>query len=409
MKILLIDVNYKHSSTGKIVYDLSESLKSDGYTSKVLYGRGDNINDESAYRVAPSSEVFFHAAMTRITGLVGNYSFLATKNVIEEIKKFKPDVVHLHELHGYYINIESIVNYLSDYNIPVVWTFHCEFMYTGKCGHAYECEQWKTECRKCPQLKEYPASLYLDFTNYMFNKKKQYMQNLEQLYIVTPSQWLANRVKESFLKNKFITVIPNGIETSDIFYPRDYKHLVLKHSLKDKKVILAIAPDIMDERKGGKWVLEIAKRFTDDYCFIMIGVEDDLINVPNNVITIKRTNNQHELAEYYSVADLLLLTSVKETFSLVTAESLACGTPVVGFDSGAPKEVAPKGYGRFVDYGDIDSLSNIIIDFYSKKLNLHDSNECRRFAVSNYSKDKMYLNYLNLYKHIVKKDKHEVK
>ena len=409
MKVLLIDVNYKNSSTGKIVYDLSEDLNRNGHSVKVLYGRGENYNSVIAKKIAPKAEVYTHALLTRVTGIVGSYSYIATHNIIRAIRQFKPDVVHLHELHGYYVNIETVINYLKENKIPIIWTFHCEFMYTGKCGYTYECEQWKSECRNCPQLREYPASLYFDFTNYMFHKKKQYMQSLNELYIVTPSEWLANQVNESFLKDKHVTVIPNGIETESIFYPCDYEHLVLKHNLQNKKIVLAIAPDIMDERKAGKWVLEIAKQFTDDYRFIMIGVQEDIADVPKNVITVKRTNNQRELAEYYSVADLLLLTSIKETFSLVTAESLACGTPVIGFDSGAPKEVAPEGYGKFVAYGDINSLSNLIIKFYNDELKLNNSDECRRFAVENYSKDKMYLNYLNLYKYIVEKDKHEIK
>lgn len=413
MRILLIDVNYKYSSTGKIVYDLNEELNNDGHICKVLYGRGERVSTNKAHKISTAGEVFFHAAMTRITGLVGNYSYLSTKNTIKEIEKFKPDVVHLHELHGYYINIESIVEYLNKRNIPVVWTFHCEFMYTGKCGYTYDCEKWKSECQNCPQLKEYPASLYFDFTNYMFHKKKQYMQSLNKLHIVTPSKWLANQVEKSFLKDKDITVISNGIETESIFYPRNCEHLILKHNLKNKKIILAVAPDLMDERKGGQWVVEIAKQFSndDDYRFIMIGVKEDFSNIQKNIITVKRTKNQVELAEYYSLADLLLLTSIKETFSLVTAESLACGTPVIGYDSGAPKEVAPEGYGKFVEYGDKDSLIDLIIKFYNNELKLNNSNELRRFAVENYSKDKMYLSYLSLYKHMhnTQKDKYEIK
>ena len=338
--------------------------------------------------------------MTRVTGLVGVYSHFSTNKLIDEIKSYKPDVVHLHELHGYYINIKSVVDYLKSDNIPVVWTFHCEFMYTGKCGYAYECEQWKTECVKCPQLKEYPASIYFDFTNFMFNQKKTYMDDFNNLEIVTPSKWLANRVKLSFLKDKTVSVIHNGIDTTDIFYPRQINNLIKKHNLKDKKIILSVAPDLMDERKGGDWVLKLAARFDNSYRFIMIGLEDDIDNPPENVIGIKRTENQVELAEYYSISDLLLLTSLKETFSLVTAESLACGTPVIGFDSGAPVEVAPSRYGYFVPYGEIDSIEALIYEFYNKKLVFKTAAECRDFAVSNYSKEQMYLKYLNLYQKI---------
>ena len=400
MKVLFVDVNYKNSSTGKIVYDLSEQLKQNGHQAKVLFGRGADLNNESVYRVASVPEVYFHALMTRVTGLVGMYSHFSTDKLIQEIKSFKPDVVHLHELHGYYINIKQVIEYLKLSNIAVVWTFHCEFMYTGKCGYAYECDQWMTECIKCPQLKEYPASLYFDFTNFMFNQKKEYMQDFINLNIVTPSKWLSDRVKLSFLKDKNLSVIHNGIDTSDIFYPREVSHLIEKHSLKDKKVILAVAPDIMDERKGGDWILRLAERFDDSYRFIMIGLEEELKNPPKNIIAIGKTEDQVELAEYYSIADFLLLTSLKETFSLVTAESLACGTPVIGFDSGAPVEVAPSGYGYFVPYGNLDSLESGVNKFYDKSLTFKSSIECRDFAVYNYSKEQMFASYLNLYQKI---------
>ncbi len=405
MKVLFVDVNYKNSSTGKIVYDLSEQLKQNGHQAKVLFGRGVAIDNNSAHRIASVPEVYFDALMTRVTGLVGNHSHFSTNKLISEIESYEPDVVHLHELHGYYINIRQVIEYLKVRNIPVAWTFHCEFMYTGKCGYAYECEQWKTECIKCPQLKEYPASMYFDFTNFMFNQKKLYMDNFHNLEIVTPSKWLADRVKLSFLKDKNISVIHNGIDTTDIFYPRETEHLIKKHNLADKKIIVAVAPDIMNERKGGDWVLKLAARFDNSYRFIMIGLKDDIDNPPENVIGIKRTENQVELAEYYSISDLSLLTSLKETFSLVTAESLACGTPVIGFDSGAPVEVAPLGYGCFVPYGDIGALEVSIRKFYNKKLVFKDSLECRNFAISRYSKEQMYLDYFNVYQKINDKGK----
>lgn len=400
MKVLFVDVNYKNSSTGKIVYDLSEQLKQNGHQAKVLFGRGDDLKNESAYRVASVPEVYFHAFMTRVTGLVGMYSHFSTDKLIQEIKSFKPDVVHLHELHGYYINIKQVIEYLKVSNIPVVWTFHCEFMYTGKCGYAYDCEQWITECIKCPQLKEYPASLYFDFTNVMFNQKKEYMQDFINLNIVTPSKWLSDRVKLSFLKDKNLYVIHNGIDTTDIFYPRDVSHLTEKHSLKDKKVILAVAPDIMDERKGGDWILKLAERFDDSYRFIMIGLEEELKNPPKNIIAIGKTEDQVELAEYYSLADIFLICSKRENFPTTCLESLSCGTPIIGFDEGGTAETAPDGYGYFIPYGNLDSLESVVNKFYDKSLTFKSSIECRDFAVHNYSKEQMFASYLNLYQKI---------
>jgi glycosyltransferase involved in cell wall biosynthesis len=341
MKVLLIDVVYAQGSTGKIVQDLEGELVKNGHEVQVAFGRGNKpANKKNIVKVASKWEVYFHVLMTRITGLTGFFSPLATWRLIRQIKRFAPDVVHIHELHGYYVNIVPVIKYLKKIDVKVVWTFHCEFMYTGKCGYAYECEGWKKQCGNCPHLNDYPRSLYLDFTRFMFNQKKTLFDSFNRVKIVTPSKWLADRVSQSFLKTKDIRVIHNGINTESVFFPRDSAALSVKHHLNGKKVVLAVAPDIMEERKGGEWVVRLAESFSDEFVFILVGVKDTTRQFPSNVIALARTDNQHQLAEYYSLADLFLITSMKETFSLVVAESLACGTPVIGFDSVAPKEVA---------------------------------------------------------------------
>lgn len=397
MRVILIDVNYGQSSTGKIVFDLAKQLNMANHTAKVLYGRGKKSTDEVGVRVASPFEVYFHALMTRLTGLTGFFSFFATRKIIRFINDFQPDVIHLHELHGYYVNSGRLIEYLKLKNIPVVWTFHCEFAYTGKCGYAYDCQKWKTNCEKCPQLKEYPASMYFDFTNQMHRWKKNDFQGFNNISIVTPSKWLANRVKLSFLHDKPISVIHNGIDTASVFYPRRSAHLVEKHGLKNKKIILAVAPNIMDERKGGQWILNLAGQFDDNHRFIMIGLDGDLENPPSNVITVKRTENQIELAEYYSLADLFVICSKRENFPTTCLESLACGTPVLGFKEGGTAETAPFPYGYFVSYGDLTAIKLYIDGFYSGGIKFKSPDECRAYAVDNYSKEVMCANYLKLF------------
>lgn len=397
MKVLLVDVNYKNSSTGKIVHDLAHELIMSGHKARVLFGRGEPINNDVALRIAPIWEVYFHALMTRLTGLVGVFSYFATRRMINEIKRFKPDVIHLHELHGYYVNYSKVVRFLKISNIPIVWTFHCEFAYTGKCGYAYDCEKWKSECSSCPQIKEYPSSLYFDFTRYMFNQKKKDFEGFGNLTIVTPSAWLARRVKQSFLSDYDVRVIHNGIDTQSIFYPR-----LSNTQSESKKTVLAVAPDIMSERKGGRWVLELARRFSDNVEFIMVGVVGDVDGVPSNVRLVDRTNNQNELAEYYSDADLFLICSKRENFPTTCLESLACGTPVVGFDEGGTAETAPGRLGHFVPFGDVSALELAINDYFEDRSEI-DQNECRIFAEQNYSKQAMYSNYVRLYSDVMNK------
>lgn len=400
MKVILVDVNYKYSSTGKIVHDLCNLLNQNGHEAKVLFGRGDKpLPEEDAIRISSVFEVYFHALLTRLTGLTGFFSFFATRRLIKEIKSFNPDVVHLHELHGYYVNFGKVIEFLKKQKIPTVWTFHCEFMYTGKCGLAYECEKWKSQCNKCPQVKEYPSSLFLDFTDYMFRHKKKLFDGFERLEIVTPSAWLANRVKCSFLQDKSISVVRNGIDTEEVFYPRETSELREKLQLdQDKKIILSVAPYIMDERKGGKWVLDLARQFGQDYLFILVGVDEFSGEAPNNVLMLGRTKDQNELAQYYSLADIFLICSKRENFPTTCLEALSCGTPVIGFDEGGTAETAPFGYGHFVPYSDISGLKALVDDFYDKDCSIYKTpKECRQFAEDSYSKKSMYLSYMDIY------------
>jgi glycosyltransferase involved in cell wall biosynthesis len=396
MKVLLIDVNYKHSSTGKIVHDLYQGLMANGHEAAVCYGRGPLEVGENIYKFGINLETYFHAAITRLSGLTGYFSPISTFRLIRYIKRFNPDVVHIHELHAYFVNYLPIINYLKKNNIRTIWTFHCEFMYTGKCGHANECNNWKVECHDCPQIREYPKSLLFDFTRKMFRDKKRLFTDFSNLVIVTPSQWLADRVKQSFLSDKNIYVIHNGINTENIFFPRDFQHLKEKHQLKDEKIVLAVAPDLMSKQKGGRWVVELAKRFKgQNVKFILIGVKDLREEFDDNIIALGRTDNQVELAEYYSMADVFVICSERENFPTTCLEALSCGTPVLGFDTGGTSETAPKIFlGNFVPFGNIDNLYSCVKQNLEKSYN---SEQIVSYCKKYYSTFAMYKRYLNQY------------
>lgn len=393
MKVLLIDVNCKHSSTGKIVYDLYTELNNSGNEAAVCYGRGPLVKEKNIFKFGLDLETYFHAGMTRITGLTGYFSIVSTLRLINFIEKFGPNVVHIHELHAYFVNIGRLMNYLKEKNIKTIWTFHCEFMYTGKCGHAHDCEKWKKECYKCPQLRVYPKSLIFDFTHFMHLKKKQYFEGFDNLTIVTPSEWLANRVRLSFINNKNVRVVYNGIDYDKIFYPRDTTQLKEYLGITDQIVVLSVASSLMSQDKGGDFVIEIAKRLSNkNFRFIMIGVDNpNQINL-NNVTALGAIKDQMKLAEYYSLANVTLLLSRKETFSLVAAESIACGTPILGFESGASKEVIGEN-GILVEYGNINKIEKILLDFEKTKLpRIVNSADIQKF-----SKEGMFKRYLNVY------------
>lgn len=394
MKILLVNSVCKFWSTGKIVYDLYDGIRSDGHDAAVCYGRGPQIeNENNLYKFGLDYETYIHAGLARLTGLNGGFSPLSTRRLIAFIEKFKPDVVHIHELHAYFVNIAPLITYLKEKKKKAIWTFHCEYMYTGKCGYAYECEKWKTACGGCPSLHDYPKSLFFDFSKRMFEKKKALLSDFD-FTIVTPSQWLADRVKQSFLADKPIVVIHNGIDTKNVFYPRDTTKLREQYNFGDKKIILSVAPNIMDERKGGRWVLELSKKEELADCqFVLVGA-DETKQVAQNVLMVKRTTSQDELAEWYSIASCFVICSKKENFPTTCIEAFSCGTPVVGFDTGGTKETVTKQYGVFVEYGDLDSLKQALIESLKKN---YDAMILAKDAEARFSKEKMYADYMNMY------------
>lgn len=397
MKVLLIDVNCKNSSTGKIVYDLYKGINKEiNCEAAICYGRGPLIKEKNIYKFSSDLETKIHAFLTRITGLMGYFSPFATRKLIKFIDEYKPDVIHIHELHSYFVNIIPLIEFIKKRNIKTIWTFHCEFMYTGKCGHAYECEKWKNECKDCPQVKEYPKSLFFDFTRKMFNDKKNIMKDFNNLVITTPSEWLEKRVKESFLKDKKILTVHNGIDT-DIFHFRDYGDLKLKYKLKEEKIVLSVAPDILSERKGGRWVLELAKQYKDkNIKFILIGIKDLSEKFDENIIPVGLLSDQKELAKYYSMADLFLICSKRENFPTTCLEASCCGVPIIGFDEGGTKETGLENASSFVQYGDIENLKKEVNNFlFNKKFN-HE--EISKQGIEKYSKQKMINDYLLLYK-----------
>lgn len=397
MKVLQVNCVYKKGSTGKIVYDIHKYLKEQGIESIVCYGRGQKENESNVYKTSNEYLAKFNNIKSRFTGLQYNGSSLATNKLISIIKKECPDVVHLHCINGFFVNIYRLLNYLKKKNIKTVLTLHAEFMHTANCGYAFECEKWKVGCGQCPRLKEATQSYLLDRTALSWKKMKKSFDKFDNLVIVSVSPWLEERAKASpILQDKKHCTILNGIQTEKIFYPKEYKHLIKKHALKDEKIILHVTANFNSEIKGGKYIIELAEKLKEDNIkIIIIGNTDKKIKLPTNIIDVGRVENQEELAEYYSLADLSVITSKRETFSMVCAESLSCGTPVVGFKAGAPEQIALSKYSEFVDYGEVEQLLNVVKDKIQYKAYLNK--EIRKIAKEYYSKEKMCNDYIKLY------------
>ncbi len=395
MKILYIDANYKHSSTGKIVYDLYSRAMQDGNEAAVCYGRGPLEKDKNVFKFGLDWETKLHALLTRVTGLTNCFSFFSTRRLIRFIKKFQPNLIHIHELHAYFINQKALFRFLKKKQIPIVYTMHCAFPYTGRCGIPYECERWKTGCGKCPQIHAYPKTMFFDFSAKMYRQKKRDMGGIERMILTAPSEFIVHAAKQSFLKERDIRVVRNGIDTENVFYPHDIQELRKKHGITTEKVVLAVAPNLMSEQKGGRWVLELAEMLKNEPIrFVLIGIDELENTYPDNVIALGRTANQQELAAYYSLADCFVICSKNENFPTTCLEALCCGTPVAGFDSGGAKETAPAPYGVFCQYGDTGALKTAVCALLNAGFMRE---EIRKAGESAYSKRNMYRAYFDLY------------
>lgn len=389
MKVLLIDVNCKGSSTGQIVYNLYSFLNKNGDEAAVCYGRGKKIKENNIYKFGLDWETYLHAFLTRITGYTGCFSYFSTRRLIKFIENYNPDVVHIHELHAYFVNIAQLLKYLAKKNIKVVHTLHCEFSYTGKCGHSVECDKWKNTCDNCPHLSDYPSTLFFDHTKTMHQQKKKYFENLQFLTIVTPSQWLANRAKESFFKNRNIEVIHNGVDIS-IFKPVVYSNLKKQLGIKnDEIVVLSVAPNLMSNEKGGRFVLDIAEKLKKQPVrFVMIGIDHPEEIHESNIIAMGRINDKSLLAKYYSMADLFLICSERENYPTTCLEAQACGTAICGFDTGGTKETSIFSNNVFVEYGNIEiiikEINKIVLTGHSKDTLIEHKNNKNLIGINNF-------------------------
>jgi putative colanic acid biosynthesis glycosyltransferase len=411
IKVLQVNSCYRSGSTGKIVFDLHSELRKDGMGSLVCYGRGSKVVEENVYKISNPLLVNLHALRTRLFGLPFEGSLVPTQYLKAIIQKEKPDIVHLQCINGYIVNIYEIVDFLKKHKIPTVLTLHAEFIHTGSCGHAYECEKWKTGCGQCPQLWEASRSWYFDRTKTAWKKMKKAFENFDTLRITTVSSWLAYRAIQSPILEKYpVTVIHNGLDSERTFKPIFQSSIREKHDIKENKIIFYATPQFIVngvDVKGGHYVLSLAERLKGHPIKILIaGSYSKKIILPDNVICVGRISNQQNLAAYYSMADLTLLVSRRETFSMVCAESLCCGTPVVGFEAGGPETIALSEYSQFVPQGDMEALERIVLEWIHKKEKM-PSNTLSDIARNKYSKERMYKEYRIVYKELLNNKDHK--
>jgi len=395
LRILQINSVYKFGSTGKIVFDIHAQLKNAGYDSFIIYGRGKFSSEPNVFKTSPGWDGKLQALYGRISGNFYGGALYSTYKLINKIKKISPDIVHVHCMNGNYVNNYLLLSFLAENNYKTIITLHAEITYTGICGHAFDCEKWLNGCGKCPQIYKDYHSWFFDRTSQEWARKAKAFARFKDLKIVSVSQWLEERAKQSpMFTGRSFDVIGNGLDTS-IFHHVETGTLKEKLGIGNEKIILYVTPSFKHAAKGGKYVIEVANRLLlENVKIIIVGFDGYDGVLPSNVIPITHTESQQEMAQYYSLANITILTSKRETFSMVCAESLSCGTPVIGFKAGAPEQISLSEFSEFVEQGDIDSLVKITKKWLKKKKEVEN---IELLASNQYSKQKMGDEYIRLY------------
>lgn len=377
-KILFIN-SVCNGSTGTICKTLYKAAVEAGHECCIAYGRGEAPKGFKTIKIGNKLDIYLHVLKARLFDASGFGSKHATKEFIKKIDEFKPDIIHLHNIHGYYVNIEILFKYLKAHpEIKKIWTLHDCWAFTGHCPHfEYEkCEQWKNECKKCVRRNEYPKSL-VDRCNRNYWLKKSTFTNVDNLMLVSPSNWLMNLIKDSFFKEYPIEVINNGVDTS--IFKHTESNIKERYGIKNKKVILGVA-SVWDKKKGLDTFIELSKQLDNEYQIVLIGLNKKQIKkLPSNIIGIIRTEKVEELVKWYSAAEVFFNPTLEDNYPTVNLEAIACGTPVVTFNTGGSPE---SGY-----YGKCILNNNKLIFKEIKNIN----------ALNDLVKKDISLKYMNKY------------
>ena len=404
MRLLQINSTINDGSTGRIAYQIGEMCIANGDESYIAFsGRySENNNMVNTIRIGSKLDFYWHALVTRIFDRHGFGSIRATKKLLKQIDYIKPDIIHLHNLHGYFINIEILFNYLASTKIPIVWTLHDCWSFTGHCDHFeyIDCNKWQKSCHTCPQKSLYPASLIVDNSKENFVNKRRLFNSVDNLTIVPVSNWLNSKLKYSFLKNYSSKVIHNGIDL-EVFRPRDHEFFVRNFHQQKKFILLGVA-SIWSKKKGFYEFIKLSRCLDENFVIVLVGVSSKLIKkLPKNIISIARISNQQELAKLYSSSDIYLNLTFEDTYPTTNLESIACGTPVITYKTGGSPESVEEGCGIIVNQGDIDSLVQKIKEIKNNGLPKISQESLRLIASDKFDKDINFVHYLNLYKSIL--------
>lgn len=399
-----INVTCNWGSTGRIAEEIGQVAIQQGWDSYIAYGRGKPVSKSHLIRIGNNWDMYEHGLETRIFDNHGLASRGVTQKLIRQIEEIKPDVIQLHNVHGYFVNYPILFDYLAKCKIPVVWTLHDCWTFTGHCAHfaLAGCYQWKNEeCSHCKYKKSYPASLFFNRAHRNFLDKKKAFTAPKNMTIVTVSHWLEELVQQSFLSCHQVITINNGIDVQ-IFSPKNNgKKIREKLGISQPYMLLGVA-SVWEASKGIFDFVKLRELLpADQYAIVLVGVDDRTAKIlPQGIVTVKRTNNVEELAEIYSVADVFLNPTWQDSFPTTNLEAMACGTPVVTYRTGGSPESLTEKTGKVVEQGDLVAFVSNIEEICKKGKNTYVE-VCRQGVVENYNKKDRYIDYIKLYQQLL--------
>lgn len=391
-KLLQINATANWGSTGRIAEQIGLAAMASGWESYIAYGRNHNSSESNLIRIGSSIGVGLHIIKARLFDAAGLGSSRATKRLIGQIEQIRPDVVHLHNIHGYYLNYKLLFEYLNGTDIKVVWTFHDCWAFTGHCAHFVKegCEKWRQDCHNCPLRNEYPKSWISDRSEENYMLRKELFGQSHNLSIVSVSEWIDGLVSDSFLRNKRRIIIHNGVDINSFSPDYDNSRTSFK--------LLAVS-NVWNEDKGLNDLFELRRLLPAEIEFFIVGLSaNQLKRIPEGINGIQRTQNLAELIELYSSADVLVNPTYADTFPTVNLEALACGTPVITYKTGGSPEAIDEETGIVVEQGDVRGLVEAVLRLKEQPLSRE---ACRARAERLFDKDKCFEKYISLYERLL--------
>lgn len=403
-RILQINITANWGSHGKIAEEIGNLAISRGWESYIAYGRWANPSKSKLIHIGSSFDEKCHGLQSRLFDNHGLASVLATKKFIKEIEKIKPDIIHLHNIHGYYLNYPILFDCLKQMQVPVVWTLHDCWPFTGHCAYFdfAKCERWKKGCYSpCPCKSEYPKAILCEATKRNYRLKKEVFNSVGNLTLVPVSDWLGSLSKESILKNYPIKVVKNGIDIN-VFKPADAIEVRKKYGIGFQPYLIGVA-SVWEKRKGFDDFLKLAKEISPKIKLVLVGLDKNKLSTAqqNGIIGIPRTENVNELTALYSGAEMFLNLTYEDNYPTTNLEAMACGTPVLTYRTGGSPEAVSPDTGWIAEKGDVEAVKDVITTLPINKESIRKA--CRKRAEEHFDKNKCFEEYMNLYESLLQK------